>query len=468
MKRQLFIITLCLISLSGCSVLNIKQSRESENNDELGEQSGRREFVPPPPLPSEAESAASRIAKRYKALAVTDRIDYGIQINDVVELNGKLYLILNGSTYCNELWEFDGDNSLNKLIGVSDFEAMEAQGQSELKFDTGDEYGNHVRGISSLAVADNKLYFSFSNGRISNRLFQYSFTEGPLVIDGVTKVNHLTTWENYGLVFSAVADNNVEGLFAADENGSLKFLVECNPFYPNFIRDGIPYGRAHTLPVIDGNLCITVHGCPYILKQNGGYKSWDFPERFRVGRWAKIENGVFLVENLYGTFLRIENDCRTIKNEQSLPEYMQVYKISDDLKSIGNTVYFNAKSKSFESKVLYYKNENVFGDVTEAFAENDIEVRDLVASFQGNLIIGKFLKIKGMIRSVLQRFNPETQELEDITFLDKPMEINRNNVTFKYKAHLYFVGSNTEYKNCLWRYDGKNDPELIEFKNVSE
>jgi len=483
MKKHIFILAVCFIILSSCSVFKKTQNKQLSSNEENEEliieeanaiESDGGSLLPPPPPPPPSSSsttatASFSIAERYKSLAKTDRIDYGIMINKVVEFRGKLYLILHSSTlFCNELWEFDGDTTFKKLIDYSDFEAMEAQGKSELKFDTGNEYGNSVRGISSLAVANNKLYLSFSNGRISNRLFRYSFTQGPLVIDGVTKVFHLTAWDNFGLVYSAMADNDAEGLFTVDENGNAKLLTECNTFYLNFIRDGVPYGRSHSLPVIDSSLCIISNGCPYILKQNGEYISWKLPEIFRVERWAKLENGVFIVDNLYGTFLRIEDDCKTIKDASALPEYMHVYKIDDDIKSIDNTVYFNAKSASLESKVLYYKNERVFGDVTESFNDNGIKVKELITSFQENLIMGKLLEIEGHYITALQSYNPKTNELKDITFSNEPMEIDRNSVAFQHNGYLYFVGNSTEKENCLWRYDGINDPELIEFKNTSK
>ena len=455
MNRHILLGAVCLIILSNCSVFKKTQNKQSNKKKE------NEELV--------IDITSNNIAERYKSLIQTNRTDYGVRINKIVEFKGKLYLILNGSNYCNELWEFDGDTSLNKLIDYSHFEEMEAQGKSELKYDTGNEWGNSVRGINSLAVANNKLYFSFTNGHISNRLFQYSLTKGPLIIDGVTNVKHITAWENFGLIYSAIDDNNLQGIYTVDENNNAILLTECNTFYPYFIQDGIPYGRCNTLPVINNKICITSNGCPTVIKQDGVYISWNFPEKFRINRWAKIENGVFIVDNLYGTFLRIENDCKKIKNAFSLPEYMHVYKIDENIKSIDNTVYFNAKlvPPSSESKVLYYKNEKEFGDVTEIFKNNDIKVKDLITSFQGNLIIGKSIKIEGIYRTVLQKYNPETNKLIDITFLGNPMEINKNSVAFKYKEYLYFVGNNNEKKNCLWRYDGINDPKLIEFKNTS-
>jgi len=480
MKRHIFLIikTLCLITISSCVLFNKTQKKTSDNPEENQELvieeeevidfQGNNLVTPPPPPPSASTTESSDIAERIKSLIGKERIDYHVKIKAVTECNGKLYLILPDTHYNNELWEFDGDTSLTKLIDFSVFDAMEAQAKSELKFETGNEFGNSVRGINSLAVVNNKLYFTFSNGRASRRLFQYSATQGPLVIDGVTNVKRITTWENFGLVFIAIDDNDVEGLFTLDENGKPKLLLESHSLFPNFIQDGIPYGYARSLPVIDSNLFIISNRCPYVVKQNGEYNSWKFPERFNVKNWAKIENGVFIVDNLYGIFITIENDCKKLKSASTLPEFMQVYKIDDDIKSIDNTVYFNAKSKSLEPKVLYYRNENVFGDLTEKFENNDIKVKDLVTSIRGNLIIGKTLTIDGYYLTLLQSYNIENDELKDITFRGKPMEINKIWAVFHHKGYLYFVGNNTEYKNCLWRYDGINDPELIEFKNSSK
>ncbi len=484
MKRYIVFIALCLLTLSSCSVLDKtpdKQSSTEEENEELIIEEGiafdATDVALPPPPPS-TTAASSDVAERYKSLIAKERIDHNLMVREVVELNGKLYFIMEGNTQSNELWEFDGDTSPKKLIGYSDFEEMEAQGKSALKFETGNEYGNQVRGVNSLAVSNNKLYFSFSYGQASNRLFQYSFTQGPLVVDGVTNVKRLTAWDSFGIVYGAIADNNVEGLFTVDESENAKLLIACNTSFPNYIQDGIPYSG--TLPIMNNNLYITSNGCPFVLMPNGDTTSWNCPERFRVKAWTQIEDVLFFVDDLVGTFFRIEDDGKTIKDASSLPEYMNVSKIDDNLKynirnnlkSIDNTVYFNAKTAppSEESKVLYYKNENVFGDLTEAFKQNEIKVKDLVTSFRGNLIIGKWLEVEDYYYSmaILQSYNLATNELKDITYLGEPMEIRLSSVAFQYKEHLYFVGSNTKHKNCLWRYDGVKDPELIEFENSAK
>ncbi len=470
MKRHVVFIALCLLTLSSCSIFNKTQGKQPSTKEETEEIAFDTTDVappPPPPLPS-TTTASSDVAERYKSLIAKKRIDHSLLIKKVVELNGKLYLIIEGNTQSNQLWEFDGDTTFNKLIGYSDFEDMEAQGKSGLKFEVGYEYANKLRGVSSLAVSNNKLYFSFSYGRASDRLFQYSFTQGPLVIDGVTNVNCLTACDSFGIVYGAIADNDVEGLFTIDESENAKLLIEWNTFYPNYIQDGIPYSG--TLPIINNNLYITSNGCPFVLMPNEETIRWKCPERFRVETWAQIEDGLFFVDNLVGTFFRFENDCEAIKDASSLPEYMRVYKI-DDIKSIDNTVYFNAKTPPpSESKVLYYKNENAFGDLTETFKQNDIKVKDLITSFRGNLIIGKRLDIKNYYYSIaiLQSYNRATNELKDITYLGEPMEINHNSVAFQYNEHLYFVGSNTEHKNCLWRYDGINDPEPLIHYDLGE
>jgi hypothetical protein len=485
MQKGILFAAICLLILSSCSVLNkskknkqdIKECKEVSFTEEtvfVEETTSSKVLLPPPPPASKPHISAlsQENAKRYGFLINNERTDYGVFIKKAVEFKGDMYLIIDGRRYFNQLWRFDGDTTFKKLIDHTESEAMEAQAKSELKFDIGDEYGNRVRGVSSFAIAKDKLYLSYSNGRISNRLYEYDQKQGPIVVDGVTKVYSITTWNNQWLIYTATNDNDVSGLYTVDSNKKPKLILECNTGYPNFRQDGTPYGYSHCMPVIDSIACITSGGFPYIVQPDGKAMSWNFPEKMRITGWAQIEEGVFMVENINRTFLRIEKDYRVIEDPSKLPEYMHAVEIKDDFKSINNTVYFSARTVSqSDTKVLYYKNKQEFGDVTEEFNRNDIKVEDLITEFQGNLIVGKKVVIKKESSStkwlyILKSYNPKTKEFKDITSNGKPMEINKNCSTFRYKGYLYFIGNNAENKNCIWRYDGMNEPEIIDFKNL--
>ncbi len=124
MKRYIVFIALCLLTLSSCSVLDKtpdKQSSTEEENEELIIEEGiafdATDVALPPPPPPSTTAASSDVAERYKSLIAKERIDHNLMVREVVELNGKLYFIMESNTQSNELWEFDGDTSpKNSLV----------------------------------------------------------------------------------------------------------------------------------------------------------------------------------------------------------------------------------------------------------------------------------------------------------------------------------------------------------------
>lgn len=398
--------------------------------------------------------------EQYGFLTHPDRVDRKVYLSSSVLYEGKCYCIMGYGN--NELWVFDGSLAPRRLIGVKDFAAIEAQATTALKYEIGMEYGNHTPGIGALAIANDRLFFSFSNGRASCRLCEYTPDAGVHIIEGVTSLARLTSWGDR-VVCIATDDQDVRGLYTVGADAKPTLLLECDASNPNFLTDGVLYGRAHELPIVNSSVFVRVNGIPSLVPKSGEYGAFSLPHECDISCMAESEAGVFMIASVGSSpdiHMRLESDARIVGYNR-LPAEMRGINPTQ-LKSIDHTVYFNLQSEGGDIRSLYYRSEFDCGDLTAGFAEQGIRMDDVISKINSELIIGKRIRLDTGSVNILQSYYPATKKLSTIYRNGKPMTINPNSGTFRYNDYLYFSGGDEEYENALWRYDGFSDPTLVE------
>ncbi|GEM_PF-3783897 len=391
-----------------------------------------------------------------------DIVDHKLDIEQSVKCKDKQYFVVRKDNSAGKLYSLDRDNNTNCLLDNDRFRDIEKGAKSELRIATYAEKGIHYSwGVKELANVDNRLYLTYSTGKPSYRLLQYNSDGIIKPVDGITSVQIIKPWGD-NLVMEGVSDEGKEGLFLLNAHGNIVNRLEYKINFP----------ALYNIAVIDTMAQVFSENTIYQLYKKDLMRRFNFPDSLNIYHFVDIKNGVLietrrlkngrLTQNSVGDYF-IQESLTNIIDSRNLPEYMHGINPAN-IKSINGTAYFYLKSDNGERQVIYYRSAEEYGNITDKFNKYGVRIDDILTEINESLLIRKLIEYDGKTYSILQLYDIKRGVIKNVEVKGVPVGVNVYSDSFIYNGYVYFIGSYGLHKDCLLRYNGVDDPEMIEIK----